>query len=47
VKVALVTIIVEDQVKALAFYLETPGFIPKNDSPMGDQRRIGIREPAE
>ena len=44
-KIALLSIMVDDQDKALAFYTEKLGFITKQDVPMGGPRWITVASP--
>lgn len=38
-RIALTSVIVDDQAKALAFYTDKLGFVKKNDIPMGGEHR--------
>jgi catechol 2,3-dioxygenase-like lactoylglutathione lyase family enzyme len=44
-KIALTSVMVDDQAKALAFYTEILGFVPKADIPMGDDRWLTVVSP--
>jgi catechol 2,3-dioxygenase-like lactoylglutathione lyase family enzyme len=36
------SVLVDDQAKALAFYTDTLGFLPKNDIPLGEYRWLTV-----
>jgi catechol 2,3-dioxygenase-like lactoylglutathione lyase family enzyme len=42
VKIAMTSVLVDDQDKALRFYTDVLGFLPKNDVPMGEHRWITV-----
>ncbi|MGE2712868.1 VOC family protein [Mycolicibacterium litorale] len=44
-KINLASVLVDDQDKALRFYTEILGFLPKNDIPMGPARWITVVSP--
>ncbi|GIG29799.1 VOC family protein [Cellulomonas marina] len=44
-KIHLLSIHVDDQAKALAFYTDLLGFLPKNDIPMGEHRWLTVVSP--
>ena len=44
-KIHLTSIHVDDQAKALAFYTQTLGFLPKNDVPLGQHRWLTVVSP--
>jgi len=46
-KIKLLSIMVDDQEKALKFYTEILGFIKKRDIPMGDHRWLSLVSPEE
>ena len=46
IKIALSSVMVEDQAKALAFYTDVLGFVKKNDIPMGEARWLTVVSPA-
>jgi catechol 2,3-dioxygenase-like lactoylglutathione lyase family enzyme len=45
VKIALTSVLVDDQEKALRFYTDVLGFVPKNDIPMGEHRWLTVVSP--
>jgi catechol 2,3-dioxygenase-like lactoylglutathione lyase family enzyme len=45
VKIALTSVLVDDQEKALRFYTDVLGFQPKNDVPMGEHRWLTVVSP--
>jgi catechol 2,3-dioxygenase-like lactoylglutathione lyase family enzyme len=45
VKIALTSVLVDDQEKALRFYTDVLGFVPKNDVPMGEHRWLTVVSP--
>lgn len=47
ISIKLTSVYVDDQSKALAFYTETLGFIPKLDVPMGEFRWLTVASPAD
>jgi catechol 2,3-dioxygenase-like lactoylglutathione lyase family enzyme len=47
VKINLMSVLVDDQDKALAFYTQVLGFLPKADIPMGEARWITVASPEE
>ena len=44
-KIALTSVLVDDQAKALRFYTEKLGFVPKADVPVGDHRWLTVVSP--
>jgi len=46
-KISLVSISVEDQTAALAFYTDKLGFVKKNDVPMGDVSWLTVVSPED
>lgn len=46
IKIALTSVMVEDQAKALAFYTDLLGFVKKTDIPMGEARWLTVVSPA-
>lgn len=44
-KIWLETVYVDDQAKALHFYTETLGFVPKADIPIGSDRWVTVASP--
>lgn len=46
-RIVLTSIFVEDQNRALAFYTEILGFVPKTDMPLGEARWITVASPAD
>ncbi|WP_222271128.1 VOC family protein [Modestobacter marinus] len=44
-KIAMTSVLVDDQEKALRFYTDVLGFLPKNDVPMGEHRWITVVSP--
>jgi len=44
-KITLISVLVDDQQKALEFYTDTLGFITKNDIPMGEARWLTVVSP--
>ena len=44
-KIALTSVLVDDQEKALRFYTDVLGFVPKNDVPMGEHRWLTVVSP--
>jgi len=47
ISIKLTSIYVDDQAKALAFYTEKLGLIPKLDVPLGDYRWLTVASPAD
>jgi len=47
ISIKLTSVIVNDQVRALAFYTEMLGFVLKQDIPMGDARWLTVVSPAD
>jgi catechol 2,3-dioxygenase-like lactoylglutathione lyase family enzyme len=45
VKIALTSVLVDDQEKALRFYTDVLGFQPKNDVPLGEHRWLTVVSP--
>jgi catechol 2,3-dioxygenase-like lactoylglutathione lyase family enzyme len=46
-RIVLTSIFVEDQNRALAFYTDVLGFVPKTDMPLGEARWITVASPAD
>ena len=46
-KIYIKSVMVDDQVKALAFYTDSLGFIVKHDIPMGEHRWLTLVSPEE
>ena len=46
-RIALTSVFVDDQEKALRFYTETLGFVPKTDVPLGEDRWITVASAAD
>jgi catechol 2,3-dioxygenase-like lactoylglutathione lyase family enzyme len=44
-KIALTSVLVDDQAKALRFYTEKLGFVPKTDVPIGEHRWLTVVSP--
>lgn len=44
-KIKIISVLVDDQAKALAFYTGILGFIKKHDVPMGDHRWLTVVSP--
>ena len=44
-KIALTSVLVDDQEKALRFYTDVLGFQPKNDVPLGEHRWLTVVSP--
>ena len=47
IRINLTSVWVDDQAKALAFYTEKLGFLPKTDVPAGDARWLTVVSPAD
>ena len=47
IRINITSIFVDDQAKALAFYTEKLGFVPKNDVPLGTHRWLTVVGPGE
>jgi catechol 2,3-dioxygenase-like lactoylglutathione lyase family enzyme len=45
VKIAMTSVLVDDQEKALRFYTDVLGFVAKNDIPLGEHRWITVVSP--
>jgi catechol 2,3-dioxygenase-like lactoylglutathione lyase family enzyme len=45
VKIAMTSVLVDDQEKALRFYTDVLGFLPKNDVPLGEHRWVTVVSP--
>ncbi|MFJ6652101.1 VOC family protein [Microbacterium sp. NPDC091313] len=45
IRITLTSVFVDDQAKALAFYTEMLGFVPKNDIPLGEFRWLTLVSP--
>jgi catechol 2,3-dioxygenase-like lactoylglutathione lyase family enzyme len=46
-RITITSVFVDDQAKALAFYTEKLGFVPKTDEPAGEARWLTVVSPAE
>jgi catechol 2,3-dioxygenase-like lactoylglutathione lyase family enzyme len=46
-KIALTSVLVDDQAKALSFYTDVLGFEKKNDVPIGEHRWLTVVSPAD
>jgi catechol 2,3-dioxygenase-like lactoylglutathione lyase family enzyme len=46
IRIALTSVYVDDQAKALAFYTEKLGFLPRTDVPVGEYRWLTVAPPA-
>ena len=46
-RITLTSVLVDDQAKALAFYTDVLGFVPKQDVPMGEHRWLTVVSPDE
>ena len=44
-KIALTSVLVDDQERALRFYTDVLGFVPKTDIPMGEHRWLTVVSP--
>ena len=44
-KIAMTSVLVDDQEKALRFYTDVLGFVTKNDVPMGEHRWLTVVSP--
>ena len=44
-RIGLTSVMVDDQDKALAFYTSVPGFVKKNDIPIGEFRWLTVVTP--
>ena len=47
IRIAMTSVFVDDQAKALAFYTEKLGFTPKTDVPAGEYRWLTVVSPAD
>ena len=47
IRIAITSVFVDDQAKALAFYTEKLGFTPKTDVPAGEHRWLTVVSPAD
>lgn len=47
IRIALTSVFVDDQAKALAFYTEKLGFVTKTDVPAGEYRWLTVVSPAD
>ena len=47
IRITVTSVFVDDQAKALAFYTEKLGFLPKTDVPVGDYRWLTVVGPGE
>ena len=46
-RINLASVLVDDQAKALRFYTEVLGFLPKTDIPLGDARWLTVVSPED
>jgi catechol 2,3-dioxygenase-like lactoylglutathione lyase family enzyme len=46
-KINLTSVLVDDQAKALRFYTDVLGFVPKTDVPVGDYRWLTVVSPED
>ncbi len=46
-KIAILSVLVDDQAKALAFYRDVLGFEPKHDVPVGKHRWLTLTSPGD
>ena len=46
-RINLASVLVDDQAKALAFYTDVLGFVPKNDVPLGEHRWLTVVSPED
>ena len=46
-KIAMTSVLVDDQEKALRFYTDVLGFLPKHDVPLGEHRWITVVSPGD
>jgi catechol 2,3-dioxygenase-like lactoylglutathione lyase family enzyme len=46
-KIVVTSVFVDDQAKALAFYTDVLGFLPRQDIPMGEHRWLTVTSPDE
>jgi catechol 2,3-dioxygenase-like lactoylglutathione lyase family enzyme len=44
-RITLTSVLVDDQEKALRFYTDVLGFVPKNDVPLGEHRWLTVVSP--
>lgn len=47
IRINLTSVFVDDQAKALDFYVDKLGFVPKNDIPLGEFRWLTVVGPGE
>ncbi|MBN9738565.1 MULTISPECIES: VOC family protein [unclassified Pseudonocardia] len=47
IRINVTSVLVDDQAKALAFYTDKLGFVPKTDVPAGDARWLTVVSPAD
>ena len=47
IRINLTSVFVDDQAKALDFYVDKLGFVPKNDIPLGEFRWLTVVSPGE
>ncbi len=47
IRISVTSVFVDDQAKALAFYTERLGFVPKTDIPLGEFRWLTVVGPEE
>lgn len=45
ISISLTSVFVDDQERALAFYTDVLGFVPKNDVPLGEYRWLTVVSP--
>ena len=46
-RINLASVLVDDQDKALAFYTDVLGFVPRNDVPLGEHRWLTVVSPED
>ncbi|MGY2083404.1 VOC family protein [Blastococcus sp. SYSU DS0539] len=46
-RITLTSVFVDDQAKALRFYTDVLGFVPKNDVPLGEHRWLTVVSPEQ
>ncbi len=47
IRITVTSVFVDDQAKALAFYTDLLGFVPKHDIPLGEFRWLTVAGPGE
>jgi catechol 2,3-dioxygenase-like lactoylglutathione lyase family enzyme len=47
IRINITSVFVDDQAKALAFYTEKLGFVPRQDVPMGEHRWLTVVSPKD